>query len=183
MRKKLYFVLLFLFLFSTFASKKIYCASHIRAGFSVGLGLPKIPLSYFRTPFSILGGGHLNYRVNRKLALMGGGYGLYTFNMGTASGQKSELRFNLLWGSLTFAYQINDNIDKESFLLLGFGEYHLSQQFSREETVLDTPGFNLGLSMWKHRRRLSTVFEVKWHLLFRPSNNPQILTLTFGIIL
>ncbi len=181
MAKKLSFV--FLLLFLTFTSKEIYSAPRIHAGLSAGFGLPKIPISYFRTPFSLLAGGKLNCRLSRKLALEGEGCALYTFNMGTASGEKGKLRFNLVWGSFIFAYRINSDIEKESFLMLGFGEYHLSQQFNKEKTVLVTPGFSLGLAAWKYRRRLSTVFELRWHLLFRPSNNPQVLTLTFGVML
>ena len=164
-------------------SGSVLMKRRVRASFSAGLGLPKIPISHFRNPVSVLGGGSLNFRLSRKMALQFGGYGLYTFDLGTRSSHEGKLRFDLAWVSLDVLYHLSGVIRSESFVLAGLGDYHLSQQFYEDETVLNTMGLNVGLAYWKHWRRWSSVFEVRWHLLFRPSDNPQVLTLTFGMLL
>jgi len=178
---------LFLLCFCILADQKISGSPLIRgrahAGLSVGFGLPKIPISPFRSPISVLGGGSLNFRLSRKIALQCDGFGLYTFDLGTGSSQGGKLRFNLTWISLDVLYHLRGLIRSESFVLAGLGGYHLSQQFDEDETILDTMGFNLGLVHWTHWRRWSGVFEVRWHLLFQPSDSPQVLTVTFGLLL
>ena len=152
-------------------------------GMTAGFGLPKIPISRFRSPISIVGTGFLNYRPVQKVFLQVTGGALYTFSLGTMDSREGELKFNLIWGSLDAAYHLRGAIRNESFFLMGVGRYHLSQKFDEKETALNTIGINLGLVNWMHRGRFSAVIDIRWHLLFKPSPNPQVATLTLGIIL
>lgn len=151
-------------------------------GVSIGFGLPKIPISRFRTPISVLGGGFLNYRLGTNMALQLNGYGLYTFSLGTVNAQSGELRFNLLWASMDLQRRLRGVIDEGSFLMAGVGGYRLSQQYDNDEDILNTMGLSIGLSQWKRLRRVTSIFEIRWHLLFHPSPKPQVVTVNFGIM-
>ena len=68
----------------------------LRLGISAGLGLPKIPISQFRAPISVMGGTSVTIRFVRKMALQLNGYGLYTFSLGTITNQNDKLRHGYL---------------------------------------------------------------------------------------
>lgn len=155
----------------------------VHAGIAAGFGLPSNFYSRFRSPISVLGGGLLNYRVANAYVLQVDGYGLYTFNLGTIDGRGGELRFNLLWTSLDLLRSMKRAAKGESFVAGGVGAYHLSQQFDANETIVNTAGFQLGLVDWRQHARWRSVVEIRWHLLFRPTSNPQVLTVTFGVLL
>ena len=176
-------VLVFCFLIVQDVSHASVVSRRVHGGLSVGMGLPKIPLSRFRSPVSVTGGVSLSFRLMRRIGIQTGGYGLYTFNLGTRDGQDGELRFNLAWFSVDVLGHLGGVVKSESFVLVGLGGYHLSRQIEADETIQDTMGLNLGLAHWQHWLRWSSVLEVRWHLLFRPGDNPQVLTLTFGVLL
>ena len=153
------------------------------ASLSVGFGLPKVPFSHFRTPFSVLGGGAVNLRIIGRWHIQANGYGLHTFNLGTASGGDGELKFDVVWGSLDIFRQLRGVYRHSNFLLAGAGRYHLIQRFNDSRDDVNTMGICLGLVDWRHFKRWSMVTEIRWHLLFEPDPKPQILTVTLGILL
>lgn len=155
----------------------------IHAGLAVGFGLPKISFSQFRTPISVLGGGSVNLRLMNRIVLQAGGYGLHTFSLGKINRQEGELIFDLVWASVDLMYRMRGGFSAESFVLLGGGGYHFTKQFGFDKIIVDTPGLSLGISQWFYRKSWSSVLEIKWHLLFRPSDHPQVLTVTFGLML
>ena len=154
----------------------------VHVGLSAGIGLPKVPFSQFRAPVSVLGGGAINVRLLRRWVLQLDGYGLTTFSLGRVDEREGELRFNLAWASFDILTHLRGVVNGESFLMAGLGRYHLSQQFNADETVTNTMGINLGLVDWKYRRGWNSSLEIRWHLLFHPSSNPQVLTVTFGVM-
>ena len=154
----------------------------LHGGVSAGLGLPKIPFSHFRTPVSLVGSGMLNYRLGRKIVVQVEGGGLTTINLGTAGREQGELKFNFLWSSFDLLWRARGRIRNESFFAGGIGYYQLAQQFDDDKDNLNTMGINLGLISWTLRNRWTSLFDVRWHLLFEPSNNPQVLTLSFGVL-
>jgi len=152
-------------------------------GLSAGMGLPQIPISEFRSAISVTGGGLANLRISSNWMIQADLYGLYSFGLGTMTGTKKKLKFNLLWGSMNLMYAIRKTITGESFVSMGFGQYNLDQCFGTEELSLKTAGMNIGIINHRHWRRVSGVFEIKWHLLFRPSSNPQCLVMTLGFMI
>jgi hypothetical protein len=150
---------------------------------SGGFGLPKIPFSHFRTPISVLGGTALNMRLFDNWLVQVDGYALYTFNMGTASGEGGELKFNVAWATFDLLRHLRGVYRHSNFILAGVGRYHLMQQFESQKDDLNTTGICLGLVDWRHWKRFSMVTEIRWHLLFDPSPQPQILSITLGILL
>ncbi|MBN2340883.1 MAG: hypothetical protein JXR45_05305 [Deltaproteobacteria bacterium] len=157
--------------------------SRIHAGFAGGIGLPKIPISHFRNPISFLAGGMVNVPVTSKIGFQVDGYALTTVSLGTVNKSDGKLSFNLVWGSANLAYQIRGYMGSHSAVLAGLGLYHLKQQFDNRKDTLDTLGLNIGLSQWMKMRKIGGFFEVRWHLLFKPSDSPQVLTLTYGLFL
>jgi len=153
----------------------------IHLGLSVGFGLPKIPFSIYRSPVSILGSTSLNVRLHRKFGIQLNGGALHTFSIGTLDSRKSELRFNLQWGSIDLFYHLRGYFRNESFIFAGMGAYHESRLIEDNEQILNTAGLNLGLVNWTHMRGWTAVFEVRWHLLFKPDDMPQVISLSFGV--
>lgn len=170
-------------LFDSQAMAQDLSAKTIWFGFSAGLGLPKIPISQFRAPVSVLGGGSATVRFIRKMALQINGYGLYTFNLGTVTNRNDKLRFDLAWVSTDLLRYIGGIISNESFVALGLGQYSLYRQYENDQDILKTMGLNIGWINWSYHNRWNSTLEVRWHLLFHPSDKPQILTITFGLLL
>lgn len=154
----------------------------VHFGAAAGIGLPKIPVSHFRTPLSVLAGGMGHVSVAERFGIQLDGYALTTFSLGTVNRAGGDLQFDILWGSLAMSYRFRGFMNNRSAVLAGFGRYHLVQQFDFDREVVRTGGVNLGLSNWMIRPTWRGMFEVRWHLLFRPSENPQMLTLTLGWI-
>ena len=154
-----------------------------RLGISAGLGLPKIPFAQFRAPVSILGGGSVNIRFVRKMALQINGYGLYTFSLGTINNRDDKLRFDLVWVSADLFRHIGGFIANESYVALGLGHYSLFRQYEDDIDNLNTTGLNIGWISWSSHNKWNSTLEIRWHLLFKPSDKPQIVTITFGLLL
>ena len=154
----------------------------VRLGVSGGLGLPKIPFGQFRTPVSLTGEGSLAFRFSHRWGLRLGGGALHTFSLGKINSQVGELKYNLLLATGGLMYRLGGPFGGESFVTGGPGVYRLTQQFGGDEETYDTMGFSLGLVQWNYRRTWSSTFEVKWHFLFQPSDNPQVVTMTFGVL-
>ena len=163
--------------------RKEYSPKRVHAALSAGLGIPKIPFSNFRTPVSILGGASVNLRLMRRIAVQLKGNGLYTFSLGTGNGQDGEFRFNLLYGTLDLMYRVRGNIRQEFFVSAGLGQYSLDMQVNDNIADQTTSGFTIALTSWTFRKKLGTEFELRWHVLFEPGSDIQILTLMFGLIL
>ena len=175
--------LIFCFLLHTQGKAQASQSRRFHAIVTAGFGLPKIPYSHFRTPVSILGGGALNCRMFGRLYVQANAAALYTFNLGTATGNEGDLKFNLQWTSADLLYHVRGVIRTNNLILAGVGRYRLSQRFENEEDDINTTGLCLGLVNWRHWARWSMVTEVRWHLLFEPGSNPQVLTVTLGILL
>jgi hypothetical protein len=154
-----------------------------RFGISAGLGLPKIPIAQFRAPVSVLGGGMVNLRFMQKMALQINGYGLHTFSLGTINNRNDKLRFDVAWISADLQRHIGGIITNETFISLGLGQYMLSRQYENDVDDLNTIGLNVGWISWSYHGRWSSSLELRWHLLFNPSDKPQIVTITFGLLL
>ncbi len=154
----------------------------LHVGVSAGVGFPKISYSHFRSPVSLVGNGMVNYRLGRKIGVQLEGGGLITFDLGTAGREKGELKFNFLWSAVDLIWRVRGEVRSESFIAGGIGGYKLLQQYDNDKDDLNTLGINLGLISWTFRNRWTGLFDVRWHLLFEPSNNPQVLTLSFGIL-
>jgi hypothetical protein len=178
------FVIVFLFLTNWYLplQAKIPLPKRFYGGLSIGVGLPKIPLSHFRAPVSVLGTGMMHYRLDQKIRLQLEGGGLTTFNLGTASREAGTLTFNFLWSSFDVQWRIMGHIRRESFLSAGPGYYQLNQEFDNDKVNLNTFGVNLGLISWTWKNKWISLFDLRWHLLFKPKNNPQVLTISFGIV-
>lgn len=157
----------------------------VRFGMAAGFGLPRVPLSPFRSPVSILGGGLINLGLMPRVRTQINAYGLYTFNLGRIDAQEGKLRFNLAWISGELMYRLLGRYRGESFISAGMGFYDLSQQFGLAEDHIQTAGLCLGIAQWMGRgSKIKSLVEVKWHLLFKPKDGlPQILTVTLGIFL
>lgn len=161
----------------------VFAEKRIHSGCGAGFGLPKIPLSRYRSPVSITAGLFINYRILNRLAVQTDGGILTTFSLGTVDQTDSPLRYDQWWTSLSCLYRLRGAVRNESFVAAGGGLYHLSQQFDNDEDALYTAGMNLGIVNWHRTGWGRSYLDVRWHLLFQPSPNPQVLTLTFGIML
>ncbi len=158
-------------------------ARRFHAGLHLGLGLPKIPVSQWRSPISVTGGINSSIRFSHRWAAQISGDGLYTINLGSIDSREGELRFDLFWVSCDLLILMRGGTKNEAFFTVGGGAFSLSQRFDREYTRTNTGGISLGLVNWTHHNRFSSVLEVKWILLFKPNPNPQIASITFGVML
>jgi hypothetical protein len=154
---------------------------HITPGW--GIGYPQIPLSQFRPPIAVTGTLGIQWRIMNKWAISGSANALRTFSLGTITGEKARLKFDMIWGSLNLEYVISGDFHRESFLCAGSGLYQLHRQIDQETDQLKTPGISLAFVSHTVLIKYATAFRVTWHLLFRPNDRPQILTLTLGILL
>ncbi|NQT26732.1 hypothetical protein HQ585_15355 [candidate division KSB1 bacterium] len=168
----------------------ILCASGLYAaprpisfGVSAGIGLPKIPLSQFRSPISVLASGMTHVSFTEKWGIQVDGNALTTFSLGTVNKVDSDLQFDIYWGSVSLTYKLKGLMRNRSNLIAGIGNYYLTQQFNHGKEEIQTTGMNLGISSWMTHRRWRGYFEARWHLLFKPSENPQVLTVTYGWLL
>ena len=156
---------------------------NVHAGFTGGIGFPNTQISNFRYPISVLGGCFVNFRLLRNYVVQFDGYGLYTFNLGTIDNQGGKLRFNMGWASVDLMRRLRMTADTESFITIGIGGYHLYQAQNEDEKSTTTVGMSLAMMGWSYKAQTSTVFELRWHILFNPDPKPQVLTLTFGLML
>jgi hypothetical protein len=156
-------------------------SGRVGAGFAAGLGLPRIPIARFRSPVSIAGGVFMPVRLHQKLLMQGSGFGLYTFDLGTVDSQSGTLKFNLYGAAVDVGYNIRGAMRNETFIIAGAGLYRLSQQFDDIHDNVSTAGICFGLLNWLHRGRMSMIVDIRWHLLFNPSPNPQLATILLGI--
>ena len=151
-------------------------------GVSGGIGLPKIPISQYRSPISVLGGGMGHLSIYKKLGVQIDANALTTFSLGSVNNAPGDLRFDVLWGDLALTYRLRGMLHSQSNLIVGTGHYTVIQEFNQGREEIQTQGVNLGISNWMAGRRLRSYFEVRWHLMFTSGEDPQVLTLTYGIL-
>ena len=100
----------------------------VAAGIAIGIGLPRIPFTEFRTPISVLGGASFSFRLVERLAVQLSGNALTSFGIGNANvPQNDKLRFNLLYGDFDLMYRFAWSSIGESFAAAGLGLYYLDQ--------------------------------------------------------
>jgi hypothetical protein len=115
--------------------------------------------------------------------LRGEAYGLTTIHLGTWNGSDLPLRFNLLWTSADVCYRMSGFITSASWLEAGIGWYRLDQQFGDQTDRRGTPGFAIGVLSQQSGFLNRMMIDIRWHLLFNPSPNPQVFTLTLDFLL
>lgn len=157
--------------------------SRFQAGFSAGFGFPQVPPSQFRLPFSIVGGGTLRFRVTDKMVLKTCASALTSYSLGTVNGGRGTLRFDLRFLTLSLARRWKGDFGSSAYYFAGLGNYRLDQQISENIQNRKTTGLHIGMEYLKAHASVDTFFELNWHLLFHPSSNPQVLLLSFGVIL
>lgn len=157
--------------------------NNITVGINIGIGLPKIPISHYRTPFSICGGIFTYFGITPRFALQVSGNGLYTFNLGSVLKDKSTLKFNLIWSDVCLDYKMKFSMNTETYLSSGIGFYKLFQQFDDDKDKVKTTGFTVGIITNSLHRKNIIQFEIRWHLLFKPEPKPQVLTVKIGFLL
>lgn len=150
---------------------------------SAGLAYPQIPLSQFRPPIGATGSLGLHYRVHDPWWIHASANGLKTFSLGTITNEKAELKFDALWLSLDAYHTLSRDFHRIHLISAGMGWYKLNRQLDRDVDNVKTAGINLAFVRQSFRGKLGSVFEIRWHLLFQPDDNPQILTVTFGILI
>lgn len=152
-------------------------------GFNFGIGIPKIPISHYRTPIAICGGIVTYFGITSRFAFQVSANGLYTFNLGSVIQGNNKLKFNLFWGDICFDYKLKFSLNTDSYISPGIGYYNLFQQFDDAKDDLTTFGLTVGLLTNNYGRKNITQFEIRWHLLFHPESKPQVLTIKFGFLL
>ena len=124
----------------------------------------------------------IRLQIHDKVVLKTDAAALTSFSIGSINGRKGTLRFDLQYVSLAVARRWKGDYGSAAYYFLGGGQYHLNQQINEKKDHLYTFGINLGVEYIKKHARLSTAFGLGWHLLFRPSSNPQVLMLSFGLL-
>ncbi len=155
----------------------------VSVGLYAGFGLPKVSYSVYRPPISVTAGMALQSRVRGRIALRLTGNGLYTFGLGTITDDNYKIRFNTAWADAGLLYRLTGRIFTENYLTFAMGRYTLDQRLEGETNKVTTLGINLGILQLRHHGKWRSTLDVRWHLLFRPSPNPQMLTITFGWII
>jgi len=155
----------------------------LHTNLSLGIAYPQIPLSQFRPPIGITGSAGMQWRLHNKWALHSAVNGLKTFSFGTVTGAKATLKFDVIWISLNMQYVVSNNFESVNFFAFGTGWYRLNRQLDRDIDENSTPGLSLGFVNNTVHRKHSSILELRWHLLFQPDDNPQVLTITYGILL
>lgn len=92
-------------------------------------------------------------------------------------GTGGDPRFDFTALSLDVMKSIGGGWTRDSFVLAGVGRYRVWQNPGTETCT----GIQLGLVNGSRIREVKTFFEVRWHLLFHPGSDPQVLTLTMGV--
>jgi len=151
-------------------------------GINIGIGLPKIPISHYRTPVSVCGGIVTYVGIASRFAFNVSGNALYTLNLGSVLEGKSTLKFNMIWANVCLDYTLKASMHSESHVSSGIGYYNLFQQFDDDKDTVNTAGFTVGIITNRIGRKTISQFEVRWHLLFEPEPNPQVLTVKFGFV-
>jgi len=159
-----------------------YISGQIRPSIYAGIGLPKIPVNQIsgRSPFSFTGGAEITIPIFRKNIIQIHGNGLYSIDLGSAIDAHKDFKFNLLWAGIDFGYSVRNNPMNRSSVIAGISRYALSQIWEDDKDDLSTFGMSFGLSNLKMGIKHSTIFEIRWHLLFNPNPMPQVLTIIFG---
>jgi len=149
----------------------------LSAGLSAGIGMPKLTLSEYHSPVSILSSLMIHVTPPGPLDLQVNGFGLTTFSLGKVHGTGGNPRFDFAALSLDVMKSIGGAWTRDSFILAGLGRYRVRQNSGTETCT----GFQLGLVSGSRMGALKTFFEVRWHLLLHPESDPQVLTLTLGL--
>ncbi|MBN2415870.1 hypothetical protein JXO52_08505 [bacterium] len=155
----------------------------MHAGFTVGAGLPKVPFSIYYPPVAVCGTVWGSAALTKKLSLRAAGLALHTFNIGTVTGEKRDLAFDLAGGSTELMYSLDRSLYGRQFVSAGIGRYALSQDIDERSYSGAVPGISIGLSSWMFGKKVSSSVDVAWIMLFEPSPRPQVLLVTLGLIL
>ena len=121
------------------------------------MGLPRVPFSLYLPPVAVAGGGMVNFRFARRFIFQLDAFGLHTFNLGTVTDQKKDLKFDLYGASLNLHYTVKRSFSSETFASIGVDRSHISQLFDDEAATFTSTGINLGLVYWKHYPKWSSL--------------------------
>jgi hypothetical protein len=157
-------------------------SDRIQLGASAGIGFPQIPMSRFRTPVSILGTATFRLIPAGKTRVRMDASALTSFKTGTVNGQNGTMKYDMRYATLCAGREFRKQHDASTVVFLGLGMYRIDKQIDRTVEKYDTRGLNAGAEFLNLRRSARTFFDLNWHLLFKPGSNPQILTMTFGIL-
>ncbi|MBN1895932.1 hypothetical protein JW906_15705 [bacterium] len=149
----------------------------ISAGVSAGIGMPKLALSEYHSPLSILSGLMIHVSPPGPLDLQINGFGLTTFSLGKVHGTGDDPRFDLAAVTLDVMKSVGGAWTRSSFILAGAGKYRVRQNSGTETCT----GLQLGLVSGSRVGAMNAFFEVRWHLLLHSGPDPQVLTLTLGL--
>lgn len=155
----------------------------LHAGIHGGMGLPKVSFALYRPPVAVTGGAFALLRPHRKWALQLSANALHTFSLGTSANVDRDLKFNTQWISADALIHLQGLWMKENFIVIGLGRYKHHQVIDNSEHEKTTSGLSLGLLNWQRRKKWTTRMAITWHLLFEPSERPQVLTITLGMML
>ncbi len=183
--KKLSLIVIIIYIFSfRICYSGLYDSQYnlFNPGINIGIGLPKIPISHYRTPVSVCGGMVIYIGIASRFTFNVSGNALYTFNLGSVLEGKSTLKFNMIWGNVCLDYKLKESLHSESYISPGIGYYNLYQMFDDDINKVNTAGFTVGVITNRIGKKTISQFEVRWHLLFKPEPNPQVLTVKFGFV-
>lgn len=164
-------------------SAQTYIHRRVHASLSAGIGFPKVPFSIYYPPVSICGGLSGSVDIAGKLSVRADVLALHTYNIGTVTGEKRDLRLDLSGGSIDLMYRLDRSLFGRQFICAGFGRYTLTQEIDNTAYSREVSGIKIGLARWVFRRRFSTLIDFSWLLLLEPSPRPQVLLITLGAII
>jgi len=150
------------------------------AGLYAGIGLPKVSYSVYRPPFSLTAGLHVFLKTSGRTAVRACVNYLYTIDLGTITDDEYDLAFTAAWVSAEAMYMLRGRMFDQSFVSLGVAKYSLMRDLQGTKSETAPAGVNLGLFQINHRGKWNSTVDVRWHLLFNPDSNSQMLTITFG---
>jgi hypothetical protein len=150
---------------------------------SGGFGLPQIPTSRYRGALSILGNGSVRIRLHPRWMLKTEASALTSFSLGTTHDGQGRFQYDTQSATVSPMWAWKRSDRTPSYFYGGWGRYHFIQQIDAQRVDISTSGIRLGAEFHRTHRWCTTFTDLSWHMLFEPSENPQILTVSFGIIL
>jgi hypothetical protein len=107
---------------------------------------------------------------------------LTSFNTGTVNGRSGTMKYDLQYAVFAAGREIKSFRDDSALLFLGAGWYRVNKQIDQSVEDRETRGVNIGIEFLHNRPAFDTFYALNWHLLLEPGSNPQLLTLTFGLL-
>jgi len=80
-------------------------------------------------------------------------------------------------------YRLGGDFGKLNYFSVGSGLTALTEDSISKRTRVDTPGLNIGYINRSPHSKFGSFSIFGGNILFKPGDNPQILTLTFGMML